>query len=324
MAVPLFLARVARSDLARINRAHRNKAAVALPGALRLTVALAGMEADSGPLAQVKGRAGNDGFVLHAPWTLVEDLVHGFAEGVQLGGLPGALRGLMLEAALREAAEALESGSGLALLINAVEQEGEAAEGRGLLLKTTGGEWLLRLDCSASLWDRIAGAWPVAARDLDWLPVPGQARLGDVMLGQRVLTSLRPGDVLLAGAEGLDRAAARLVLPGQFGADMAKVDTDWMLTEAPGTMDQQGTEKAEDASDADLDDIPVKLSFDLGQVEVPMGQLREMGAGTIIDLGRPVGEVVGISANGQRIGRGELVDIDGTLGVRITRIFGRE
>ena len=71
----------------------------------------------------------------------------------------------------------------------------------------------------------------------------------------------------------------------------------------------------------DLDDIPVKLLFELGRVELSLAEVRQLSAGAVIPVSRPLEESVDIFANGRRIGRGSLVRIGDNLGVRITRLF---
>jgi len=329
-ATALRLPRVARALVATNNRMHQAKAELTLPGVARLHLRLAPDDTrpGPGPAARVEGRMGGERFVLHAPWRLVADLVGGFAPDVSLDPLPGALRGLMLEASLQDGVEFLEEAAGRTVALNTIGDAGDAVAAAGHPIGVGWGEdWVVWLDCSARLWDEVVSGWPAAAWDLDGMTVPATAQVGRLALSKRVLASLRPGDVLL-GQDGIDTQSGRLVLAGGFGADMVKVAENWLLTEAPATMQHYPSndteEDAADGGEADLADIPVRLAFDIGHLDLPLSRLREMDAGTILDLQRGTAEFVGITANGRRIGRGELVDIEGTLGVRITRIFGRE
>ena len=68
------------------------------------------------------------------------------------------------------------------------------------------------------------------------------------------------------------------------------------------------------------DRIPVRLTFDLGERSLTVAELRELKPGYTFDLGRDVRRAVSIRAQGQLIGEGELVEIDGTLGVAITML----
>ena len=52
--------------------------------------------------------------------------------------------------------------------------------------------------------------------------------------------------------------------------------------------------------------------------------VQGLAPGAVIPLGRDPGEAVDIVANGRRVGRGEIVRIEGELGVRVVRLFGDE
>ena len=76
--------------------------------------------------------------------------------------------------------------------------------------------------------------------------------------------------------------------------------------------------------DSDLDDLPVRLVFELGRVELSLGELQRLAPGALVPLARPLDEPVDIIANGRRLGRGTLVQIGESLGVRIVSLAGNE
>ena len=67
----------------------------------------------------------------------------------------------------------------------------------------------------------------------------------------------------------------------------------------------------------DVESLPVQLVFVAGETEMPLRELHAMGPGYVFDLRLPVDRHVEIRANGQTIGRGDLVEIDGRVGVRV-------
>ena len=71
---------------------------------------------------------------------------------------------------------------------------------------------------------------------------------------------------------------------------------------------------------ADPDELPVLLTFEVGRLAIELGQLRRFGPGSVIELPRRH-PLVEIAAHGRRVGEGELVEVDGAVGVRITRLF---
>lgn len=72
---------------------------------------------------------------------------------------------------------------------------------------------------------------------------------------------------------------------------------------------------------ASFDAIPVRLSFDLGDITLTLAELRALQPGQAIRLGHPVAGAVRIRANGALIGEGELIEIDGHLGVCVRQLF---
>jgi type III secretion protein Q len=59
----------------------------------------------------------------------------------------------------------------------------------------------------------------------------------------------------------------------------------------------------------------------LGRIELSLAEIRQLAPGAIVPISRPLEDSVDILANGRRIGRGSLVQIGDSLGIRITRLF---
>ena len=71
----------------------------------------------------------------------------------------------------------------------------------------------------------------------------------------------------------------------------------------------------------DVDDIPVQIRFDVGCANISLRELRRLGRGAVLSLGRSLDDLVEIRVNGCLIGRGTLVDVTGTVGVRIVSLI---
>ncbi len=67
-------------------------------------------------------------------------------------------------------------------------------------------------------------------------------------------------------------------------------------------------------------DVPVNLVAVIGKSATTVGELMKVRVGQVVDLGRPPSETVDVVVNGRLIARGELVDMDGSLGVRILKM----
>lgn len=80
---------------------------------------------------------------------------------------------------------------------------------------------------------------------------------------------------------------------------------------------------AEPSLDA-VNDVPVNVQAVLGRSRMPIGELLRMKAGMVLELDRRVGEPVDIFVNNRLIARGEVVMVDGALGVTLTEIVSAE
>ena len=68
-------------------------------------------------------------------------------------------------------------------------------------------------------------------------------------------------------------------------------------------------------------DIPVRISAVLGKTRMSVDELMKLSAGAVIELDRKVGEPIDLYVNDRLIARGELVMVDGSLGVTMTEIM---
>ncbi len=67
-------------------------------------------------------------------------------------------------------------------------------------------------------------------------------------------------------------------------------------------------------------DVPVKVTAVLGKTRMNIADLMSLDAGSIIELDRRVGEPIDLYVNDRLIARGELVMVDGVLGVTMTEV----
>jgi flagellar motor switch protein FliN/FliY len=71
-----------------------------------------------------------------------------------------------------------------------------------------------------------------------------------------------------------------------------------------------------------LGDVPVRVSAVLGKTRIDVQSLLALDDGAVIELNRKVGEPIDIYVNDTLIARGELVIVDGSVGVTLTEIIG--
>jgi type III secretion protein Q len=179
----------------------------------------------------------------------------------------------------------------------------------------------LGLLLAAGLVSRLA---PLdAPADLSTLPVPMQLSLGEASLPLGLLRQLVPGDVVFI-ASRLVPADGQLLLnvrtpDGRLGLPVQVHDTQLtVLDHARLHMPQQLS--SADPQPFHWDQLPILLSFDLGEKTLALGELQHLQPGETLALERPVDKCVTIRANGAVIGSGELVDIDGRIGVSVVAL----
>lgn len=254
--------------------------------------------------------------------------------GLELNALPPELLALALEQAWRQVAAALvplrrgparlatvQPGTAFGGLPHRMAVALQRADGQAAFDAEIATDALGLLLVAGALAQRPAAATePPAA-----LPMPCHLMLGRSLVPQAQVRALRVGDVVLFHERWLAHdtdGTARLVLvtQGQVGWRIALADDRVHLIE-PWSLPVTAPAAAEDSPVA-LDAVLVTLSFDLGTLTLPLSELRQLAAGQSFDLGRPLAGAVQVRANGALVGVGELVEIDGRLGVALTQLGG--
>lgn len=70
-----------------------------------------------------------------------------------------------------------------------------------------------------------------------------------------------------------------------------------------------------------LADVVLDVAVELGKTRIPVRDLLELDEGGVIRLRRPVNEPVDLLVNGLPTARGEIVVVDGRLGLKITELL---
>jgi flagellar motor switch/type III secretory pathway protein FliN len=135
-----------------------------------------------------------------------------------------------------------------------------------------------------------------------WMPGEGWSvrRAGEAIVG----------DVLLAAPAGERAFRARIAETGEIvvlGVDAARHDA-----EAKGMTDHDPGATSEVVLDA-----PLVVRVELGAVTMSAREWAELRPGDVVAVGRRIAEPVVLRIAGMVVARGELVDIEGELGVRI-------
>ncbi len=71
-------------------------------------------------------------------------------------------------------------------------------------------------------------------------------------------------------------------------------------------------------------DIPVDVHVEIGNTSLPVREFLRLGVGSVVQLDRLVGEPADLIVNGKLIGRGDVVVVDETFGIRISDLLGEK
>lgn len=71
-------------------------------------------------------------------------------------------------------------------------------------------------------------------------------------------------------------------------------------------------------------DVQVDIAVEIGRVTMSIGDLLNLGHGSVVELNRALSEPVSVMAQGVLIGSGEVVVVDDRFAVRITEIARTE
>lgn len=106
------------------------------------------------------------------------------------------------------------------------------------------------------------------------------------------------------------------------------VDPDELLAATGVTGDSVELDELQDegtpVSDPKLDvilDIPVTLSMEVGQTDIPISNLLQLNQGSVIELDRVAGEPLDVMVNGTLIAHGEVVVVNDRYGIRLTDVI---
>lgn len=191
--------------------------------------------------------------------------------------------------------------------------------------------WIDLDDEAAHLLADLLDQRPITPHRLPVVPLPAVIECGRQSLTLGDLRSLRPGDVVM-----IDRPAARYRLSladafetlcepaGPTAVRLLAPLSSLRLME-PNPMETSLDSTTSHASPNDaLDRLPVRLVCEVGRLELPLGDVRELGEGSVLELGCTLTEPVQLTVNGRCIGRGELVTLGTGLGVRLTSFVADE
>ncbi len=152
--------------------------------------------------------------------------------------------------------------------------------------------------------------------------------VGRTAVARSDLSGLGAGDVILFERFGVRDARGGPVTlrlgRGGFGArldgDTLAIEEHFRLNRGVSTMEFDPSQKDAASADQLLRELPVEVVCELGRVTMSGRELIELRPGAVIPAGRPLSGPVDLTVGGRVVARGELVDVEGEIGVRITQL----
>ncbi len=176
------------------------------------------------------------------------------------------------------------------------------------------------------------GATPLALRVVAASCLATVSELAHLRAGDVLLTGVPAGDLGGTGAPEFRGRVALAAPRGEVGivADLQgssrlvlsaeRVALPLVANDAPGDFALRGGYPRMDSNDLPTDvlaEVPLVVRVELGAAELSASAWARTRAGDVLALGRAVGEPVVLRVSGTEVARGELVAIEGELGVRI-------
>jgi flagellar motor switch protein FliN len=167
----------------------------------------------------------------------------------------------------------------------------------------------------AATW-RARAAETTLPRGLAWLRVGGVLPLDGAPLGGTAASPVGP-ITLTSRTRDTEFSFAAEVLPG---SGVSRITLTSALRSEAIPREAIPVSVPSEAVPAPTE-VPVTLTVELGRVTIPLHRLADLKPGDVLELGRHAREPVELTSNGRLVARGELVQIDRELGVRVTNVF---
>ncbi|MBN1653052.1 MAG: FliM/FliN family flagellar motor switch protein [Deltaproteobacteria bacterium] len=157
---------------------------------------------------------------------------------------------------------------------------------------------------------------------------------GGVRLDFSEVCALKPADVVLLDEcdlyrRGLDwLGSVKLMIDGaRRSVWRCKAENQALIIESVNTSEEQKMAKGETQTVGNpqrlmklAGDAPIEISVELARFSLTLEEIGALQAGEILATGCPIGERATLRAGGRAIASGELVDIEGDIGVRILSV----
>ena len=141
---------------------------------------------------------------------------------------------------------------------------------------------------------------------------------GYLTVSMNDIDALEQGDVLVPEAWIASQGKVLLRLARSFAPALT---ASCLLTDGKAEIEEPLSAEVEPVMDSEHNDIDIRLSFELDRRSITVGELPQLAPGYVFKLNGDMQAPVTVRANGKTIAQGRIVDMDGTLGVQLTRML---
>ena len=261
-------------------------------------------------------------------WPLV-DRIRSYITESKLKKLPLELRAELLETALDPLLSSIAIKLGISIkVLNFLKIKPSDINAFSVVFKVTENQSrsidavLVMNKKLKPVMEELIHRWPTFHYVYEWRNhvTPVFFEIGTMVLTIAELRQLEAADVLMPeSAENVVNNELRI----RFISNMrfrGRVDNNVVAVESG--VKEMSDENNDENNVVNMGDLPVKLSFDIGEMVLPFHQVEGFTSGYVINLDAPFGEIIKIRSQNRVLGTGELVDINGKVGVRIITLFG--
>ncbi len=193
-------------------------------------------------------------------------------------------------------------------------------------------EWPLLIGADAALTGRLialAHQLPARPLQLNAIALKARFRIGYTILPRKDLMQLRRGDGILFDNSVLRQHQVVITIAERYAQKCSVTPTGMLLSGSLLTLaapDLRGY-CMNDSLEASAEDpvlslqaMPMKLIFELGRLDISLGDLRQLGEGHVFELNKARVQAVDLVVANHIVGTGEIVRIGEHIGVRVVTI----
>ncbi|MGL4348897.1 MAG: type III secretion system cytoplasmic ring protein SctQ [Chlamydiales bacterium] len=104
-----------------------------------------------------------------------------------------------------------------------------------------------------------------------------------------------------------------------YGVDMTE-NFDVISEDTPKEVEEENSSPKQKKSAESLREIPLLIRVEIARISLTMEKLLQLSPGDFLELGISTNDPVYLNVNGQRIGSGELLQLEDRVGIRILNI----